>query len=636
MNTSTNQGQIHYDLGSMISFKKHLPIKLLIVFVSLLLINSCKENQVSDTGEDEAVFSIKIDIVEGHNYISKEAGEIIDVKVQVSVENGDNLSNTSITWNIPDSLGDLTEHDNVTNQDGFAKARWKLGATTEKQVLNVVIDDVEKNIHAYVVSSTVDFDDKTVIMWTGERKNIDDIKLDFFDINGVSLQSQPTWESVITHNRTVNVTDDNHLIGLRPGNGRVNISIKPDKDSEIPVDQIYSLDIDVKRKFTGQLISEQQIDFDNTYLLTVYEDEVDATSVEPDGSFIIRLDNITPTSIPGLVLTLVDDEGKKLPYHSIWIWGDEYDKAIENDLLTLVLIPSVWEIRRGIFQNEMIEISLNDAFSTPSYLPSFYGAIALQGSNDFFMSLQTAPPDFFPVKVGFWHSRSDTEITESDSLLFWEHLNDMEAYFGFEMFESITDPGWKPFNTDGISTFGYREIRVRVDYEWLTELGYAGLGGSSCRTGQIPGISVDWRLSEATTPWSFGTSSQIQISECVIHDGGITLKQINEHYRSVVLHEMMHALGLGHGCNFPSRQGRCPRVNTITKEDIAYWEILHFTQDFIRNHDAHGNMFRSLFGERASKGLQPVPDLHKAIDTTAKIASDVLEDRSTGIILIPD
>ena len=109
--------------------------------------------------------------------------------------------------------------------------------------------------------------------------------------------------------------------------------------------------------------------------------------------------------------------------------------------------------------------------------------------------------------------------------------------------------------------------------------------------------------------------------------GGITVGRGGIRSPTLVQHEFMHAMGVGHGCSWPSLQSYCPsggdyrcdgpycgyRTDQLTKEDVAYWEVREAVSSMAREYGTRYGLVYALWGERKLRlGLEPVPDYHQA------------------------
>lgn len=314
-----------------------------------------------------------------------------------------------------------------------------------------------------------------------------------------------------------------------------------------------------------------------------------------DGSFELRLGSM-PTGLGTLVVEPPGAAG----HHPAWI---PLDAGAVGEQIRLVLVPRTWRIQDGEHRGADVAIS-PAAAADPRVVPSYWGFTFPFSQEERIQTvldptlwtagLSTWDPSAFPVPVALDRPRSTRPASEADSARLWDHVAALEAVLGRDLFRPV------PLEAlDVQDELHTGAVLVRFA-DTLDTRGHA-------RTGLVS----DWFLSEdvsglSDTPVTEfrAVGGEIRGAVVLIRDGEALAD------RRVVAHEMMHALGVGHGCSWTSVQTYCEtlQVPLPTAEDVAYLELLEAMRVAERELGTRHGILAGVFGERVvSRGLAPFP-----------------------------
>lgn len=208
----------------------------------------------------------------------------------------------------------------------------------------------------------------------------------------------------------------------------------------------------------------------------------------------------------------------------------------------IVIIPTRWSIRDGTYAGREMRI---DPMQATARIAGAAGFWRLTKRGRTAGRAVTWAADSFPVRVAFRRERGDPPISTSDSLEFWTMAEALERQLGRSLF--------RPSSFDEIEA-GAEGILVAVDRRMFA-------AGRTFITFDPVG-----RIYEA-------------------------LVSVSRHEylgdSRVAMHELLHAIGLGHTNAWSSVMGSSPRgVATPTAEDIAYTQLFYAISVLQREHDA--------------------------------------------------
>jgi hypothetical protein len=236
----------------------------------------------------------------------------------------------------------------------------------------------------------------------------------------------------------------------------------------------------------------------------------------------------------------------------------------------VVMIPTSWTVQRGRYAGAKRAIDIIKAIGSDAddthFLDHFTPVAGM---------LVGWTEDDLPITVGYDTTATTRRWTPADSSWFWSALLDINDAMGRTIF--------RPATNVALST--PKVVSVRVDYET-----------PSIRQGSI-GTNLD--------------ICKPPLRGCDAVHGVVTLgssvffrSRFDDENFLVMQHEMMHVLGFGHACYWPSvvmRTGPdcAPTVpNDITVDDAAYIEFVLRLGTVLEAHPYAWNLDEALTGAR--------------------------------------
>ncbi|MEW5931719.1 MAG: hypothetical protein AB1941_29980 [Gemmatimonadota bacterium] len=289
----------------------------------------------------------------------------------------------------------------------------------------------------------------------------------------------------------------------------------------------------------------------------------DSATTDSAGSYTLRL----PARVRDDSVELVAREADPVSgrYHPAAVRLARRDLAGEH---AFVLVPRAWTIPAGTYAGTTVEISLRRAFQ-----PVCGGCSAfLRRSSVVGGGVRTWPDALFPLRVVFDREFSPLPISPRDSVSFWRGAEELERDFGADLLRpapySASAPVGDSVPSDLIFVLLDPSLRV-------SGLGTAGAYGDDIVFGEV----------------RFKGSSLLAGGEG----------------RDVVVHELMHAMGLGHTCSWRSVMAvstRCPgmRSERATPEDVAYAQVVRRVRQLQRQVGARWGLEAALAGEEREIG----------------------------------
>ena len=327
----------------------------------------------------------------------------------------------------------------------------------------------------------------------------------------------------------------------------------------------------------------------------------DSSQLAADGVFRIE---VTSPASAGELRIGGPDAGEYHPF----LYPFEVAELVGVDV---VMVPRSWTVRRGPFAGEVVATSLDLAVddNADKYLYSyFFGQPHPRDAPvRYLLDLITWPVESFPVGVALDRLNSSYDLTPADSAEIWTVLNRMEEVMGLDFFQPVqADPDWWP-----VPTGPYDEDRVPGVIRLVSR---PPLWGARPGSGEEPSV---WEgdLGVWAAPGRFqafrmnhryldsGTLIIGALEPLRLADGWIP-------WETVVVHEMMHVLGVGHTCRIESPMGPCLRTLGPSRHDVAYMELLRSVVDLQRSLGVPFGIVPGMIGERnLLLGLPALPDM---------------------------
>jgi len=225
--------------------------------------------------------------------------------------------------------------------------------------------------------------------------------------------------------------------------------------------------------------------------------------------------------------------------------------ALTGQNLSVVLIPSVWNISCGTHSGNQVAVSLHKA-----HLPLNEVYTGFFGTTWFW--------ERFPRFVALDRPESNAPISAQDSTGMWNQIAQMESALCIDLY--------KPGTLEDVATDGGTRIRIDVNFP-ETVSANAGFGKKNL-----------------TDPY--------------LYWGVATFKNTDMLSRAIVKHELIHTLGFGHSCQWPTvMYSFCPNPNEInrgeiTAEDVAYIRLFYAVRKLEVDRSSILGLSASLRGER--------------------------------------
>jgi hypothetical protein len=209
---------------------------------------------------------------------------------------------------------------------------------------------------------------------------------------------------------------------------------------------------------------------------------------------------------------------------------------------TFVLIPRRWTITSGpgtvpcSHSGQTVGIDLELAYSRSVADPSSFYWKTPNGTGGSTYRTATFPPAALPVPVAFDRVTAADPITMADSAAFWAAVDDLES--------AICTDAFRPAPMTAVSPS--RGVAVTID----RDLDAVARGGPT--TGLERGSTA-----------LVGGSVVCRSATCLTS-------------RQVVQHELMHVLGFGHSCAWPSvMRAGCAGDTRASALDVAYLQVYY-------------------------------------------------------------
>lgn len=276
---------------------------------------------------------------------------------------------------------------------------------------------------------------------------------------------------------------------------------------------------------------------------------IDSAAARPDGSVVL----VVPTSdsVDVRLITLDADS-----YYS----SQARVRPSRDTTIDVVLVPAHWTVSKGAYQGSPQHIDLVAAFGSDADDTHF-----LNVYTQYRTMLVAWAQSSLPIPVGFDTTNLWRPLSTVDSAFIWRVTNDVNAIIGQTVFAPA---GPVPFAPSGA-------IGIRLDTT------YASSGES------VLGTNLN------RCPPSVRLCTAVQ-AEIWMHPYFSYPSVFTEANERMIAHELMHTLGFGHACYWPSVMmhtgGKCVNVNLVptrpTATDVAYIELVMELARLLGEHPA--------------------------------------------------
>jgi len=264
---------------------------------------------------------------------------------------------------------------------------------------------------------------------------------------------------------------------------------------------------------------------------------------------------------------------------------------------------------------DMNAAMVTSAHTGPSYLfasgqyqaPITAGGKAPKLQNTYSASEFAWLPDSLPIGVAIHRACcSSRTVVADDSVQVMRALSTVQNTLGYQIWHPINDRA--DYATDRASSTTPNRVLI-FQFDSSLKGAVTGGGGTGPITSQGNSLLLQdfvisgWRGSAVDHITVSDAMSQAQVIGYNPNAGPLT--------QSVLIHEAMHTLGAGHGCQWASTQSYCglaPPDSAPSFEDAAYLLMAMDVKAAVWKHRALHSLTAALFGQRAIMlNLDPVP-----------------------------
>jgi hypothetical protein len=313
----------------------------------------------------------------------------------------------------------------------------------------------------------------------------------------------------------------------------------------------------------------------------------DSVNVGADGSFRIEPSTDTPAG------ELLVDGAERRRFHP-FLYPLHRDSIGALDIL---LVPRSWTIGAGEYRGSTVDTPLDpvvdDDVAQLGYTYFFGRAEPHADPVRYRLDLAAWQGDALPALVAFDRQDGDHPVTPEDSAAIWAVLDRLETVIGWDLFRpGVADPSW--WNAPWIENAGYRPGVIRVVLD-------PGRWGALLLPTEPHAFWI-----QDLEGWAAGGLTAFRVEHRRL-DGGVLLVGGFEALRladgvvpweTVLMHEALHILGVGHTCRLASTQGPCMRTSEPSPGDVAYMELLRETLRLAREHGTFLGTMPAVIGER--------------------------------------
>ncbi|HEU0013308.1 MAG TPA: hypothetical protein VFQ45_06465 [Longimicrobium sp.] len=286
----------------------------------------------------------------------------------------------------------------------------------------------------------------------------------------------------------------------------------------------------------------------------------DTAAVDSAGAFVLP----RPLGLADSVELVVDaGDVEARAYHPALVRVPAREMAGEVEI---VLVPRAWTIRGGRHAGTTVPVSVVKARTAVcAGCSSFYQRAQDPLRRDRYQGWRLSA---FPLRMAFDREDARPAGAAPDSVAFWRIVEAMEDGFGGDLFRPAAVAETLPDDENGPNDV----VLVIMD----SRLPIAALTNVLSRRGDVNYAAVRFQR-------------RMQLSG----DDGPRL----------VTHELMHALGMGHTCEWTSSLAdlsRCPglRSEQVTAADVAYTQLLYRVREVQEATGARWAFDAALAGER--------------------------------------
>jgi hypothetical protein len=539
--------------------------------------------------------------------------------VKLTDATGAPVAGEALTW-IASNGGSVLHSSSVTDATGVGVALWTLGPTTATQTLTVSNTRVATSavFTGTVPIGTISFAANTTKYYVGDTLAI---AATIKDTKGTTLTGLPTM--VLRDTLIAAQSSSGSIIGKGDG---ITYAVVTTGPLNTPRD---SVKLDVYRSLHGAVWTYDDSPLPAVRAYSTNGGVTDSSDVSPSGTYKIKLTAHTSGWASEVLIDAVTKSGRTFFPALIPVATDCSARALPNCVgsdinadVSFILVPTQYTVKRGVYNGRTLAVDLNSAMVTsvhtgPSFLNTsgvFQATITAGGKAPKLQNLYAATeqfwlPDSFPIGVALHRGCcASRAIVADDSVQLMRALNTIQNTLGYKIWTPINDRA--DFTTDR-TLAPDRVLLFQFDSTMPAAVSGGGGTGPLLGTGRAPAqlMAQDFVM----TGWRNSATDHITMDNNMSQSQAIVWNpnQVGSLPQNILMHEAMHTLGAGHGCQWASTQSYCglDAPDTMPSfQDAAYLLLAMDVKVAAYKHRALHGLTAALFGQRAIVlGTDPVP-----------------------------
>ncbi|HET7456417.1 MAG TPA: Ig-like domain-containing protein [Gemmatimonadaceae bacterium] len=445
-------------------------------------------------------------------------------------------SGAAVLWRVVAGGGSVSPGRSTTDSAGRAAASWTPGPSGEPQTVVVDVPGAGSvELHTTVPAASVAIAPRAPSLWPGDTTPL---RVTLFDGAGHALTGGSVrWESA--DDTIARVTPAGSLVGVGAGATRVTAFVAGGVASGATTVTVLPMVAGRVVTLDGRAAAHVPVTLDAGAI-------VDTLVTDATGRFARRLPTAPSDTVTIVVGAVAGSRPARLHV------GDPRQLAT----LGVVLLPETWTVTSGTARGERVDVDAVAAMGRAVDGTRFWRLERVRPRSTW--APVGWPADALPVPVTFPRNRGEG-VTADDSAAFWRGARSLERELGMSLFTPATST---PDDDEG----GRPVIAVVVD----------------------PSIhSAGYTFAEWNGDGMIGSAEVRVASRALLAD------------ETVVVHELMHALGFGHTSSWPSLMSNAPgRAPRLTASDVAYAQLLFRVREVGRTLSAPYAVVESAAAER--------------------------------------
>ena len=556
------------------------------------------------------------------------------------------VANVAVTWAVTAGGGSLRQSTNVTDNTGVALALWILGPTTGTQQLTVSSTRVTTpaTFTGTVPIGAITFAAPTTRLYVGDTFALNaTVK----DTKGTVLTGVPAL--VVRDTFIAAQLVSGSLVSKSDGATYAVAVVGP---LNTPKD---SVKLDVYRELHGAVWTWDDSPLPALRAYSTNGGVTDSADVAPNGTYRMKLTSHASGFATEVLIDAVNTSARAFFPALIPVATDcsmrNWPNCIGSDItadVTFILVPMQYKVKRGLYAGRTLAVDLNAAMvasmaTGPAYymvsaffqFPAASSGKAPKLQNTYLAGEEFWLPDSFPIGVAIHRACCSTRtVVPDDSVQVMRALSTIQNTLGYDIWRPISDNA--AFNYNRLTSATPNRVLI-FQFDTTVKRGKEG-GGSTGPIASNNGnpqslmsqdfVVTGWRNSATD---HVAMADVMSLSQVVVWNPAFA----GQMSQVVLIHETMHALGVGHGCSWPSTQSYCGMnaPDTLPSfEDAAYLLLAMDVKSAAWKHRALHSLTAGLFGQRAIMlKIDPIPAPWTIPDPGSKPATDVSPVQSRGV-----